>query len=91
MLSSHGWRSSTEFGKLLNSSKVDKSKREHVYDKQGESFTTDVYYWLPDNSYAALVCTDWSKSIEASHNWSDHMRTELGSANFAKWYRNLSF
>ena len=74
-----------------NSRKVDKQKRKHVYDKTGKSFTTDVYYWLPDNSYAALVCTDWSENIEVSKNWADHMRTEMGSPSFTKWYQNLNF
>ena len=76
---------------FVNSRKVNKQKRKHVYDKTGKSFTTDVYYWLPDNSYAALVCTDWSKSVETTENWSDHMRTEMGSQSFTKWYQSLTF
>ncbi len=69
-----------------NSRKVDKEKRKHVYDKSGKSFTTDVYYYPDDGSYAALVCTDWSEKIHKETNWRDSLRVELGSSDFAKWF-----
>jgi hypothetical protein len=69
-----------------DANKVDKEKRAHVQDESGESTTTDVYYWLKDGSFAALVCTDWGDTIQAANNWSDTFRVEMGVKEFVDWY-----
>ena len=74
-----------------NSKKVDKQKRAHVYDKSGKSTTTDVYYYLIEGSYAALICTDWSDTITNSENWGDSLRLEMGSADFKDWLNNKAY
>ena len=74
-----------------NSKKSDKKKRAHVYDKSGKSTTTDVYYYLIEGSYAALICTDWSDTITNSENWGDSLRLEMGSADFKDWLNNKAY
>ena len=68
-----------------------KKKRKHVYDDTGKSTTTDVYYYLKNGSYAALVCVDWSKEIANKYQWDDVLRVEMGSANFVKWFDNEAY
>ena len=74
-----------------NSQKVDKEKRPHAHDKSGKSTTTDVYYYLTEGSYAALVCTDWSDTITKSKNWNDSLRVEMGSSDFKEWLNNKAY
>jgi hypothetical protein len=74
-----------------NSKKVDKQKRVHVYDKSSKSTTTDVYYYLIEGSYAALICTDWSDTITKSKNWDDSLRLEMGSTDFKDWLNNEAY
>ena len=68
-----------------NSQKVNKQKRPHVYDKSGESTTTDVYYYFDDKAFVAIVCTDWGDEITKSRNFNDTFRVEISSSEFSKW------
>ena len=70
-----------------NSSKAEKLKRSHIYDKTGESTTTDVYYNMPNGDYVALVCSDWSEKI----NISDSFRVEISSNEFADFVNNKAY
>ena len=74
-----------------NADKTNKEKRKHVFDDTGKSTTTDVYYYLKNGSYAALVCVDWSKEIANKYQWDDVLRVEMGSANFVKWFDNEAY
>ncbi len=75
-----------------DSQKGNKKKRKHVYDKSGESSTTDVYYFLKDGSTAAIVCTDWSeKIIKNNPGFFDHLRLTLSSGVFNKWLTNEAY
>jgi hypothetical protein len=75
-----------------DSQKSNKKKRKHVYDKSGESSTTDVYYFLNDGSTAAIVCTDWSeKIIKNNPGFFDHLRLTLSSGVFNKWLTNEAY
>ena len=74
-----------------NADKTNKKKRKHVYDDTGKSTTTDVYYYLKNGSYAALVCVDWSNEIANKYQWDDVLRVEMGSANFVKWFDNEAY
>ena len=75
-----------------DSQKGNKKKRKHVYDKSGESSTTDVYYFLKDGSTAAIVCTDWSeKMIKNNPGFFDHLRLTLSSGVFNEWLTNEAY
>ena len=74
-----------------NADKTNKEKRKHVFDDTGKSTTTDVYYYLKNGSYAALVCVDWSNEIANKNKWDDVLRVEMGSANFVKWFDNEAY
>jgi hypothetical protein len=70
-----------------NSSKAEKLKRPHSYDKTGESTTIDVYYNMPNGDFVALVCSDWSEKI----NISDSFRVEISSDEFADFVNNKAY
>jgi len=70
-----------------NSSKAEKLKRPHAYDKTGVSTTTDVYYNMPNGDYVAIICADWSEKI----NISDSFRVEISSNEFADFLNNKAF
>ncbi len=74
-----------------NADKTNKQKRKHAFDDTGKSTTTDVYYYLKNGSYAALVCVDWSNEIANKYQWDDVLRVEMGSANFVKWFDNEAY
>ena len=69
------------------SSKAEKLKRPHAYDKTGESTTTDVYYNMPNGDFVALVCSDWSEKI----NISDSFRVEISSDEYADFINNKAY
>lgn len=89
----------SKFGKIektlddlfKDTQKTNKQKRKHVFDDSGKSTTTDVYYYLKNGSYTALVCVDWSDEIYNKYRWEDTLRLEMGSANFTKWFDNLAY
>ena len=70
-----------------NSSKAEKIKRPHSYDKTGESTTTDVYYNMSNGDFVAIVCTDWSEKI----NINDSFRVEMSSDEFADFITNKAY
>ena len=70
-----------------NSSKAEKLKRPHAYDKTGVSTTTDVYYNMPNGDYVAIICADWSEKI----NISDSFRVEISSNEFADFLNNKAY
>ena len=74
-----------------NARKINKQKRLHVYDKSGKSTTTDVYYYLEEHAYVAIVCSDWSDEFTKERNLFDAFRVEVSSNEFAKWLKNKAY
>ena len=72
--------------------KGNKEKRKHVYDKSGESTTTDIYYWLKDKSNVAIICTDWSNNIiKKNSSWFDNLRLTIHSSEFDAWFESKAY
>ena len=75
-----------------NSTKKNKPKDKHSYDKTGNSFHAGIYYFLDDDSVAVLACTDWSDAIVKEKNaFYDHLRVTLNSSKFSYWLNYVAY
>ena len=57
--------------------KIDKGTTKHEADKSGKSTTTTVYWKLDSGDLVTVECYDWSKEIETTENWGDHLRISV--------------
>ena len=60
-------------------------KRSHVIDSK--SYTTDVYFFFKDGSYAMISCYDWS--LES--NTTDSLWVSVNHIEFVNWLDNKAY
>ena len=67
--------------------KVDKGTTKHSGDKSGKSTMTTIYWQLDSGDFVTLECYDWSKEIETTKNWDDHLRISVVKKELGIWIR----
>ena len=67
--------------------KVDKGTTKHSGDKSGKSTITTIYWQLDSGDFVTLECYDWSKEIETTKNWGDHLRISVVKKELDIWIR----
>ena len=67
--------------------KIDNGTTKHEADKSGKSTTTTVYWKLDSGDLATVECYDWSKEIETTKNWGDHLRISVLKNELDIWLR----
>ena len=67
--------------------KVDKGTTKHSGDKSGKSTMTTIYWKLDSGDFVTLECYDWSKEIETTKNWFDHLRISVFTKELNTWIR----
>jgi len=77
-----------EFEKLFeNSERVVKDNQPHVGDVTGQTFEYGIYYWLADDSLAAISCNKYSKTFGGTN----HFKVIVYSKDFAYWLTNVAY
>ena len=67
--------------------KIDNGTTKHEADKSGKSTTTTVYWKLDSGDLVTVECYDWSKEIETTKNWGDHLRISVVKKELDIWIR----
>ena len=65
--------------------KVDKGTTKHTIDKSGKSTTTTIYWKFDSGDFVGLECYDWSKELETTKNWYDHLRISVVKKELNDW------
>ena len=68
--------------------KIDNGTTKHEADKSGKSTTTTVYWKLDSGDLVTVECYDWSKEIETTKNWGDHLRISVLKNELDIWIRD---
>ena len=65
--------------------KINYGTTKHRADKSGKSTMTSIYWKLDSGDSVGLECYDWSKEIETTKNWSDHLRISVLKKELGIW------
>tara|TARA_B100000029_G_C17324211_1_gene869336 strand:+ start:286 stop:879 length:594 start_codon:yes stop_codon:yes gene_type:complete len=77
-----------EFQKLFeNSKRIVQDNVPHAGDPTGKTFEHAIYYWLADESLAAISCNDYSKSFGGTN----HFKVIVYSKAFVYWLNNIAY
>ena len=66
-------------------------KQKHRADKTGKSFVYQYFFRLDSGDTAKVSCFDWSKKIEETTNWRDHLRVGVYNEEHKLWLRNEAY
>ena len=67
--------------------KTDYGTTKHAGDKSGKSTMTSIYWKFDSRDFVTLECYDWSKEIETTKNWRDHLRISVVKKELDIWIR----
>jgi hypothetical protein len=67
--------------------KTDYGTTKHAADKSGKSTITSIYWRLAFGDTVSLECYDWSKEIETTKNWRDHLRISVVKKELGTWIK----
>ena len=67
--------------------KINYGTTKHRADKSGKSTMTSIYWELVFGDTVSLECYDWSKEIETTKNWGDHLRISVVKKELDIWIR----
>ena len=67
--------------------KIDYGTTKHAGDKSGKSTKTSIYWKLDYGDFVSIECYDWSKEIETTKNWSDHLRISVLKKELGIWIK----
>ena len=67
--------------------KIDYGTTKHRGDKSGKSTMTSIYWKFDSGDFVTLECYDWSKEIETTKNWRDHLRISVVKKELDIWIR----
>ena len=67
--------------------KEDYGTTKHTGDKSGKSTMTSIYWRFDSRDIVTLECYDWSKEIETTKNWGDHLRISVVKKELDIWIR----
>ena len=65
--------------------KINYGTTKHRADKSGKSTMTSIYWKLDSGDSVGLECYDWSKEIETTKNWRDHLRISVLKKELGIW------
>ena len=65
--------------------KIDNGTTKHEADKSGKSTTTTIYWKFDSGDFVGLECYDWSKELETTKNWYDHLRISVVKKELNDW------
>ena len=66
-------------------------KQKHRADKTGKSFVYQYFFRLDSGDTAKVSCFDWSKKIEETRNWRDHLRVGVYNEEHKLWLQNEAY
>ena len=67
--------------------KIDTGTAKHRGDKSGKSTITSIYWEFDSRDFVTLECYDWSKEMETTKNWADHLRISVFKKELDIWIR----
>ena len=74
-------------GIFKEAKKTDYGTTKHAADKSGKSTMTTIYWKLDSGDFVTLECYDWSKKIETTKKWFDHLRISVFKKELDIWIR----
>ena len=74
-----------------NATKTIRDKRNHSYDKTGNSKSYTVSFHFKSGDYVAVECHDWSKELETKNRWRDELRVDMYNQEFYNFLINEEY
>ena len=71
-----------ELSKMFKDTLRETNKKNHAFDKTGNSKTKAINYWFNNSDVVTLICTDWSNEITNNYGWSDNLSVEIKSKEY---------
>ena len=74
-----------------NARKTISDKRNHAYDKTGNSEVYSVSFYFKSGGYAAVECVDWSEELTKKKGWRDELRVDIYNQEFYNFLDNEAY